>query len=55
VGADVDRYLVHGLLHLVGHDHQRPAEAREMARVENELLGLSGMVADALGRRPGGR
>ena len=55
VGAEVDRYLVHGLLHLVGHNHQRPAEAREMARVENELLGLSGMVADALGRRPGGR
>jgi len=55
VGAEVDRYLVHGLLHLVGHDHQRPAEAREMARVESELLGLSGMVADALGRRPGGR
>ena len=55
VGAEVDRYLVHGLLHLVGHDHRRPAEAREMARVESELLGLSGMVADALGRRPGGR
>jgi probable rRNA maturation factor len=51
VGAEVDRYLVHGLLHLAGHDHQRPAEAREMARVEDELLGRAGMVADALGPR----
>jgi probable rRNA maturation factor len=55
VGAEVDRYLVHGLLHLVGHDHQGPAAAREMARVEDELLGRAGMVADALGRAPGGR
>jgi probable rRNA maturation factor len=48
VGAEVDRYLVHGLLHLVGHDHQRPTEARDMARLEDELLGRAGMVADAL-------
>ena len=49
VGAEVDRYLVHGMLHLAGYDHQRPAQAREMARVEDELLGRAGMVADALG------
>jgi probable rRNA maturation factor len=52
VGAEVDRYLVHGLLHLVGHDHQRPTEARDMARLEDELLGRAGMVADALGPPP---
>ncbi len=46
-GEEVDRYLAHGLLHLVGHDHDRPARAREMARLEDELLGRSGMVTDA--------
>ncbi|MCX5730480.1 MAG: rRNA maturation RNase YbeY [Deltaproteobacteria bacterium] len=51
LGDEVDRYLVHGLLHLVGHDHLRPADARAMARVEDELLGLAGMVTAALGRR----
>ena len=55
LGAEVDRYLVHGLLHLVGHDHVRPAEARAMARVEDGLLGLAGMVTDALGYRTGAR
>ena len=49
VGAEVDRYLVHGLLHLAGYDHQRPAQAREMARLEDEILGRAGMVADGLG------
>jgi probable rRNA maturation factor len=47
LGEEVDRYLVHGLLHLVGHDHDRPARAREMARLEDELLGRAGMVTDA--------
>jgi probable rRNA maturation factor len=50
-GEEVDRYLVHGLLHLLGHDHQRPGEAREMARIEEELLGRAGMIAESLGRR----
>ncbi len=47
---EVDRYLVHGLLHLVGHDHLRPAEARRMARAEDALLGGAGMVTVATGR-----
>ena len=34
----------HGILHLVGHDHLRPGEARAMARLEDELLGRVGMV-----------
>jgi probable rRNA maturation factor len=51
LGEEVDRYLVHGILHLVGHDHQRPGEAREMARLEDELLGRTGMVAESMGRR----
>jgi probable rRNA maturation factor len=51
LGEEVDRYLVHGLLHLVGHDHDRPARAREMARLEDELLGRAGMVTDARASR----
>jgi probable rRNA maturation factor len=51
LGEEVDRYLVHGILHLVGHDHLRPGEAREMARLEDELLGRTGMVAESLERR----
>jgi probable rRNA maturation factor len=38
-------YLAHGLLHLLGHDHHTPAEARAMARRERRLLGHAGMLA----------
>ena len=31
--------LVHGLLHLLGYDHERPAEARRMRAREEALLG----------------
>jgi probable rRNA maturation factor len=44
LGAELDRYLAHGLLHLLGHDHQRAAEKRRMARAEQALLGGQGMV-----------
>ena len=30
--------LVHGLLHLVGHDHERPREAARMERLERRIL-----------------
>jgi probable rRNA maturation factor len=50
LGEEVDRYLVHGLLHLVGHDHLRPGEARTMARAEDELLGRVGMVRESMKR-----
>ena len=29
---------VHGVLHLLGHDHERAAEARKMARIEIQIL-----------------
>jgi rRNA maturation RNase YbeY len=39
LGSEGDRLLVHGLLHLVGYDHERsPAEARRMQRKERALL-----------------
>ena len=47
LGTEVARYLVHGLLHLLGHDHERTQEARKMAALEEKLLGESGMVGDA--------
>ncbi len=38
-------YLAHGLLHLLGHDHQTPKAARTMERLERKLLGHAGMLA----------
>jgi probable rRNA maturation factor len=54
VGAELDRYLAHGLLHLLGYDHERPADARRMARKEAELAQGEGLVGAALreGDRP---
>ncbi len=41
-GASLDdellRLLVHGVLHLLGHDHEEPAEARRMRAAERRLL-----------------
>jgi len=34
---EVARLLVHGVLHLLGHDHQRPAERRAMRGEERRL------------------
>ena len=42
------RLLAHGVLHLLGHDHEEPADARRMAQAEVKLLGTIGMVAEAL-------
>jgi probable rRNA maturation factor len=37
--AEIDRLLVHGILHLVGYDHERSAtEARRMRRKERQCL-----------------
>lgn len=39
VGAESERLLVHGLLHLIGYDHERStADARRMQRKERALL-----------------
>jgi probable rRNA maturation factor len=52
VGDELALYLAHGLLHLLGHDHHRPLEARRMARAERRLLGAAGMVQGSVARRP---
>jgi probable rRNA maturation factor len=49
LSAELDRYLAHGLLHLLGLDHDRPRQAREMAAREEALLRGEGMVGEALG------
>ncbi len=36
--AEVDRLLVHGLLHLCGHDHHTPADGRRMKARERAYL-----------------
>ena len=41
---ELDLYLAHGLLHLLGHDHHRRADAERMAALEARLLGRPGMV-----------
>ena len=49
---ELARLLAHGLLHLLGYDHEQPTDARRMARAEVALLGSVGLVGDALGIRP---
>ncbi len=34
---ELDRLLIHGLLHLLGHDHEQAEEARAMRREEERL------------------
>jgi probable rRNA maturation factor len=50
VAVELERYLAHGLLHLMGYDHEAPEEARRMARKEEELVRSEGMVGSALRR-----
>ena len=44
VEDELSRYLAHGLLHLLGHDHHRRVDAAKMARAEARLLGKPGML-----------
>ncbi|HMP84558.1 MAG TPA: rRNA maturation RNase YbeY [Verrucomicrobiota bacterium] len=37
--SEVVRYVVHGVLHLLGHDDMKAAARRKMKREENRLLG----------------
>lgn len=55
VGAELDRYLAHGLLHLLGYDHERPGDARAMAVKEAELARVEGLVGAALREGTPGR
>jgi probable rRNA maturation factor len=48
VAEELDRYLAHGILHLLGFDHERPGDARRMAAREAELARSEGLVGAAL-------
>lgn len=52
LARELGRLVAHGLLHLVGLDHERPADARRMARAEERLLGRAGMVGESLASLP---
>lgn len=41
--------VIHGILHLVGYDHERPGDARVMERLEAKILSMLGMP-DPYGR-----
>ena len=37
---EMARMLIHGLLHLVGHDHGRPTEAKKMFGLQEKILAV---------------
>jgi probable rRNA maturation factor len=43
VAAEVDRLLIHGVLHLMGHDHMEPEERARMEAEERRLADTIGM------------
>jgi len=46
---EIERLLIHGVLHLCGHDHERPDERRAMEREERRLAEAIGMPWPYLG------
>jgi probable rRNA maturation factor len=48
--GELERLAVHGLCHLFGHDHKRPAEARVMFALERRLRRLSSAATPRAGR-----
>ena len=42
---ELDLYLAHGLLHLLGHDHHSKPEARKMEALERKLLKRPSMLS----------
>jgi probable rRNA maturation factor len=46
---EVERLLIHGMLHLCGHDHEKAGERRAMEREERRLAEAIGMPWPYLG------
>ncbi len=51
IAAHCAHLLVHGTLHLLGYDHEKPRDAEKMERLETELLGEL-EFADPYAERP---
>jgi probable rRNA maturation factor len=49
LAREIERLLIHGVLHLCGHDHERPDERRRMEREERRLAEAIGMPWPYLG------
>jgi probable rRNA maturation factor len=47
-GAELARLVVHGVLHLAGHDHARAPERRAMRAREHAVLGAAGAIVRRL-------
>lgn len=52
LGAELERLAIHGLCHLFGHDHKRPAEAAVMFALERRLRALRPQTKRAQGPKP---
>lgn len=39
LAAELERLVVHGVLHLLGHDHKKPGEATRMRAAESRYMG----------------
>jgi probable rRNA maturation factor len=51
VEAHAAHMVVHGLLHLCGHDHEEDAQAEEMEAIEREVLARLGYADPYAGER----
>jgi len=40
---EIDRLLIHGVAHLIGHDHEEPGERARMVRLEKRLAAAIGL------------
>jgi probable rRNA maturation factor len=49
LAREVERLLIHGVLHLCGHDHEKSGERRVMEREERRLAEVIGMPWPYLG------
>lgn len=44
IARELERYLAHGILHLLGYDHRRRQAAAIMAALEIKLVGGQGLI-----------